>query len=361
MIEFHLCCILLILVSILILKLYLQKSYNNTNQLKQLHSCSNKNCRCKSNEDIIPLLNQVKIDTEAKINKAIEKGIIEGFNAMGGEISGDRMSGSDTQSNVIQDTIISYKNKNENIKLILFYKTSCSYCQEFLPTWYQIINNLPNNIIYEEIDADKDSESNKITNSNKITSVPTIMLLINKDKQIYMGNRTYKNIELFLKKNGINLVDKTFEAFDDSGYSTDPIPSKPTNKHCPAVTFDKEINLIQDQYMYQIFDEQGQYGYATGSKKDGSLLSPFTAAYSVVDSYLTSTPDIKHMNECASLYSKDIMGFGLCDNDSLNNVLTYQKQIKNGRANERVNGTNYSTNTNVVAAIKKACGITSNM
>ena len=97
-------------------------------------------------------------------------------------------------------------NSNNDKKLMLFYKTSCSYCMDFLPIWYEIINNLPNNIMYEEINADKDIESNKITNSNKITSVPTIILLINNEKKVYTGQRTYQNIARFLQTNGISSV-----------------------------------------------------------------------------------------------------------------------------------------------------------
>ena len=67
---------------------------------------------------------------------------------------------------------------------MLFYKTSCSYCNDFLPIWYQVINNLPNNVKYEEINSDKDNESNKKTNEYNITSVPTVILLINNEKKI---------------------------------------------------------------------------------------------------------------------------------------------------------------------------------
>lgn len=369
MIEFHLCCILLILVILLILKLYLQKSNNTTQQLKQLNTCTNKNCKC--NEDIIPLLNQLKLDTDIKINKAIEEGISEGFESInynddGGDRGENRGEDSNSYTNktnsfenssgsIKQDTIMNYINKDVKTKLMLFYKSSCPYCQDFLPIWYQIVNDLPNNIIYEEINADADNESNQKTNSYNITSVPTIILVINTNKKIYTGNRSYKNIENFLKLNGINLVARTFEPFDDSGYSVEPNPTAAINKNCPSVTFDSQLDFPNDNYMYQIFNADGQYGYATGGTKEGKLLKPFSAAYSVVDSYLSSLPDSSKMNECAKLYSKDIINFGLCDNDKLNEVLTYKEQIKNASATPRVAGTDYNTNTNVVNAIKNAC------
>jgi len=355
MIEFHLCCILLILVILLILKRYLQNSKNDMQILKDSKKCNkkcnNKNCKC--NEDILPLLNQMKKNTDIKINNAIEKGIIEGYKSM----NNDSTSSGTSSKNSTNTSIMSYINKDDNKKLMLFYKTSCSYCMDFLPIWYDIINNLPNNIMYEEINADKDIESNKITNSNKITSVPTIILLINNEKKVYTGQRTYQNIARFLQTYGINLVERTFEKFDDSGYSMEPSPTKPLNNDCPSVTFDSELDFPKDNYMYQIFDTNGQYGYATGGNNKGKLMTPFSAAYSVVDSYLSSLPDTTKMNKCATLYSKEINGFGLCNNDKLNEILSYKEEINNGNLNSRIPGTNYDTNTNVVEAIKSACSL----
>lgn len=335
MVEFDLFCIFIILLSLLTLKLYLQYSSYNT------YKCDCKeeqeHCNCKEMES---LLKKVKIETQKKINSVSAQGTYEGFTSY---------------NQTLNNNIISYINKDEKIKLMLFYKTSCSYCNDFLPIWYQVINNLPNNVKYEEINSDKDNESNKKTNSYKITSVPTIILLINNEKKIYMGNRTYNEIKRFLNHYGINLISKTFEEFDDSGYSAEPEPTSLTNPNCPAVTFDSQFDVANDDYMYQIFNSDGQYGYATGGFKEGKMLSPFAASYSVVDSYLSSIPDTKNMDECATLYSKDIRGFGLCDIDKLNDILSYQTQIQNGSGKERISDTNYNTNNNVVNAIKKSC------
>ena len=275
--------------------------------------------------------------------------MIEGFQAMNGT---EHFNNTSNTSNYINSKL---NNINNNAKLMLFYKTSCSYCNDFLPIWYQVINNLPNNVKYEEINSDKDNESNKKTNEYNITSVPTVILLINNEKKIFMGNRSYNEIKRFLGKYGINLIEKTFEEFDDSGYSAEPEPTKLNNANCPAVTFDTQLDIANDDYMYQIFNSDGQYGYATGGFKEGKMLSPFAASYSVVDSYLSSIPNTKNMRECATLYAKDIRGFGLCDTDKLNDILSYQKQIKNGSGKARASGTNYNTNNNVVNAIKKAC------
>ena len=121
---------------------------------------------------------------------------------------------------------------------------------------------------------------------------------------------------------------------------------------------DKQIDLANDVYMYQLFSD-GQYGYSSGTENNisKSVLSPFSAAYSVVDSYLNSIPDTSKMNECANLYSKDIIGLGLCDKDNLDNILSYNDNINSGEFVSRVDGTDYDPNTKVVNAIKYACNM----
>ena len=349
----------------------------NTQQTK---TCHDKECMCKKDMsvDLNVLLNDMHINTNAKINYAIEQGIMEGFKSIGGEDggyglydssisnshseddsggrSGGRSINNKSDGNTRNETITSYINKDAQAKLMLFYKTSCSYCTNFLPTWYKIINNLPNTVLYEEINSDKDDKSNKKTIAYNVTSVPTLILSVNNTKKNYVGNRTYEDIEKFLQKNGIQLVTRTFEEFDDSGYSLTPSATDPINKNCPAVTFDKQIDLANDVHMYQIFSD-GQYGYSSGTHNSigKSVLSPFAAAYSVVDSYLNSIPDPSKMNECANLYSKDIIGLGLCDNDNLTTILSYGDMINDGTNVPRVDGTNYDSNKNVVNAIKYAC------
>ena len=345
MIKLYLCCILLILVILLIYKTYLRNIKPNIHNTNSNNNINDNN----QDEDLLILIDEMKINTNKKINKAIEQGILEGFQAMNGNIN---YNDNTNTSSYINSKL---NNSSNDKKLMLFYKSSCSYCNDFLPIWYQVINNLPNNVKYEEINSDKDNESNKQTNSYNITSVPTIILLINNEKKIYMGNRTYNEIKRFLNNYGINLISKTFEEFDDSGYSAEPEPTSLTNPNCPAVTFDSQFDVANDDYMYQIFNSNGQYGYATGGFKEGKMLSPFAASYSVVDSYLSSIPDTKNMEECATLYSKDIRGFGLCDIDKLNDILSYQTQIQNGSGKERISDTNYNTNNNVVNAIKKSC------
>lgn len=377
MIEFYLCSILLILLIVLILKYYIQYSETYIQKYKNLPKtllktkvCHDKSCMCKSDMsvDMNIMLNDMSLHTKKKINYAEEQGIIEGFQDMGGvndDSNNYNLFNTNTDINTSNDdnvinknTITSYINKDSQSKLMLFYKPSCNYCTEFLPTWYKIINDLPNNILYEEINTEKDNESTKKTNQFNIYTVPTIILIVNNNTKIYKGDRTYKNIAKFLKLNGINLVARTFEEFDDTGYSDTPNPTDPINPNCPSVTFDKQIDLANDVYMYQLFSD-GQYGYSSGTENNisKSVLSPFSAAYSVVDSYLNSIPDTSKMNECANLYSKDIIGLGLCDKDNLDNILSYNDNINSGEFVSRVDGTDYDSNTKVVNAIKYSCNM----
>ena len=61
------------------------------------------------------------------------------------------------------------------------------------------------------------------------------------------------------------------------------------------------------------------------------------------------------MTECATLYGRDIRGFGLCDTEKLDEILSYGEKVKNGEAKIRFQGTNYDNNKKVVSAIKEAC------
>ena len=109
--------------------------------------------------------------------------------------------------------------------------------------------------------------------------------------------------------------------------------------------------------MFQIFNENGQYGYATGGNNSDKIMSPFTAAYSTIDSYLTSLPAGANISQCANNYSDQIRGFGLCDKEKLDNILEYQSNVSQGISKYRIDGTDYSTNNDVVTAIKNSCSL----
>jgi thiol-disulfide isomerase/thioredoxin len=346
-IQNNLAIVLGVLVLILLIKVFLESNYYksiiNNIQIEKINTNRENNIYQKQLQDIINL-------TQRKINNASEKGILEAFQSIQSE-------------NNKRGYLTSYLNRTNIIKIQLFYKPSCTYCKKFLPTWNRIINNLPADATYEEINCENDF---KLAQENNITTVPTIILLVDNQKYTYMGNRTYTDIDYFLRKNGVNLIERQFEKFNEkfnNGYSTLPEPTTPLNPHCPSVTFDKQIDLENDSYMYQIFNTDGQYGYSVGGNND-KLLTPYMAAYSTVDSYLSSLPDdqnpnqssYKNINECALLYADNIINFGLCDIDQLNNILGYQSNIDAGIETSRIADTNYSTNTNVVNAIKNACG-----
>jgi thiol-disulfide isomerase/thioredoxin len=336
--------VFILLVIILLIKQFIESGYFHTiqNIINEKH-IKNSIEQTQFQKE----LNNIISNTQQKINKAVEQGYIEAFENK-------------------QDTgyLTSYINKNNLVKIQLFYKPSCKYCNDFMPIWTQIINNLPNNATYEEINTDIDLKS---TNQNKITSVPTIILLIDNEKHIYIGNRTYNDINRFLRTYGVNLIQRKFEDFLNNGYSNEPETTMNSqNKNCPDVSFDKQIDLENDTYMYQIFNSNGQYGYAIGGYNNDKILKPFMAAYSTVDSYLSSLPDenephknsYKNINECANLYANNIINFGLCDSQQLDNILEYQTKINSGEKQYRINNTDYTTNNNVVNAIKKVCGFT---
>lgn len=388
----HLFFILVILVIILLIKYYLESKHvsrNNSNIHISKHKSpqdaysityDNANAFETNNADFNKIVEDMQKDTMRKINHAIEQGVIEGYQNSGSDVSDFSDVSNDTdditysndfdvktlkenshkykESNKNKgknDKIISYLNKGNTVKLMLFYKESCHYCSDFMPVWYKIVNNLANTVLYEEIECEKDY---KKANEYQITSVPTIILLVNNEKKVYTGDRNYSDILRFLKINGVNLIERTFEEFNANGYSATPEPVvNKNNTLCPSVTFDSELEVSQDNYMFQIFNADGQYGYATGGNNFGKPLTPFTAAYSTVDSYLTSLPAGANISECANFYSEQIRGFGLCDKDQLDNILQYQSNVKSGNATSIFDDTNYSSNKGVVTAIKNSCGL----
>lgn len=347
--------ILAILLIVLFTKLYIETSgitlyeffINNINNNSPFKSIFTKT---QFDNNSIELEKAME-DINSKINTAVEEGFIEAFQLQN--------KNHDKQYNSIDNTLL----KSKTTKLLLFYSKSCPHCSQFLPVWYRVVNDLPNNTNYEEIEI---NEKPDIASKYNIIEVPTIILLLDNEKLPFVGQRNYQNISRFLKNQGINLISRSNENFDSTGYDNTPEPTTTMNSNCPAVSFDKQADILNDKYLFQIFNENGQYGYAEGGNKFDKVLSPFSAAYSVVDSYLSSLPDknnpsknsYDNVNECANLYAKEIQQFGLCNVNELNKILDYQKNIKNGSGNLRFPGTDYSTNEKVINAIKSACQFT---
>ena len=343
--------ILIILIFLLIIKLFFGSNVYS-NLMNHITKTKAENIKFDNS------LSNARIEAFRNINRAIE----ESFTGS----SSNSANNSDTINPDGQ--IMSYLNKTNRIKLELYYKPNCPHCKTFMPTWSKIINDLPADATYEEINCDSIQAKEKVS-ENKITSVPSLVLLVDNQKKFYMGSRTYDDIARFMKLNGVNLVKRTYEDFNttyvnNSSYGGN---STGTNPNCPAVTFNKDIDITSDSYMYQIFNTNGQYGYATGGNNTDKLLTPFQAAYSTIDSYLSSLPDgadpnkssYQNINECASLYANNIINFGLCDIDQLNAIQGYQSNVSSGISNPYIDGTDYSSNSIVVDAIKNACGFNS--
>jgi thiol-disulfide isomerase/thioredoxin len=349
--------LLAILLIVLFIKLYIESSgltvkewfistINNKNNNTTIHP------KTQFDNQSIEIEKAIE-DIKGKINKAVEEGYIEAFQQ---QVQQEQTDEHDQRYNSLDDTLM----KTKTTKLLLFYSKSCPYCSDFLPLWYRIVNDLPNNTIYKEIEI---NENSSMAGKYSITEVPSIILLLDNEKHPFVGHRTYENISRFLRNQGVNLVSRSSESFDSSGYDNTPEPTKSMNANCPAVTFDMNADILNDKYLYQIFNEKGQYGYAEGGNKYDKVLSPFAAAYSVVDSYLSSLPDkndplknsYENVNECANLYSNEIRQFGLCNANELNKIMEYQKKIKIGQGKPRFPDTDYSTNEKIVNAIKSAC------
>ena len=353
--QTHIITLLAILLIIILVKLYIEGKGISLKELF-ISSINNDSTNSKSISPRTQFdresleLEKAMEDIKGKINKAVEEGFIEAFQQMGEAQTHDQ------KYDALDDTLM----KSKTSKILLFYSKSCPHCSEFLPTWYRIVNDLPNNTLYEEIEV---NEKPSLAGQYGITEVPTIILLLDNEKHPFVGARNYENINRFLRNQGINLVARTAEQFSASGYDNTPEPTGALNANCPAVTFNQEADIANDRYFYQIFNETGQYGHAEGGNKYDKVLSPFAAAYSVVDSYLSSLPDktnpakssYSNVNECANLYATEIRQFGLCDAAKLNNILNYEKKVKSGNGKMRFSGTDYSTNEKVVNAIKSAC------
>ena len=378
----HLLFLLIILVIVLLIKFYFDSKHSISNNDSENNHANSYEI---NNAEFSKMAEEVHKETLIKINNAVEQGVIEGFsdsvydtntnisNTQRIESDGyfdtdDIVYHSDFNVKTIKeashkykesnknrhnnDNIISYLNKGNSVRLMLFYKSSCPYCNDFMPVWYKIVNNLANNVMYEEIDCEKDY---KKANEYQITSVPTIILLVNNEKKVYMGDRNYLEIMRFLKINGVRLIERTFEEFNSVPQT--PFGNTKKTSLCPSVTFNSELEVAEDNYMFQIFNADGQYGYATGGNNPGKLMTPFTAAYSTVDSYLSSLPDGANVSECANNYAEQIRGFGLCDSKQLDSILQYQANVANGNAMSQIDGTDYSTNKEVITAIKNTCGL----
>lgn len=225
---------------------------------------------------------------------------------------------------------------NENIILKLFYTTSCSYSQQFMPIWIQIKESLPTYIKIEELNcAKKDNLGFSLCQKYKIKNVPTL-LLIKPDKKLnetlnikYNGKMDYLNIKKWLHSQNIMLEynnevehfnnNVSIEKFNElqSGYTGnlgnmvltadgnlrtpyDKIYRNATKTNefgefndidengCPIANF-SICNENSVNPGYQIFTHRGQWG-CLYPDKNTSINNKFDAAFATVDHYLQSLP-----------------------------------------------------------------------
>ena len=273
-------------------------------------------------------------------------------------------------NSVVKDAQASTYQTKTQTQLILFYRSDCYYSQLALPIWYQLLDEIVDGSVIDIIEQNCILDTTLCQQYN-ITKFPTIVLI--KDGAIHQFNQeiSLDNLNNFLQSNGVYLrkaitdtvVMESFATGNDYASDDIPDPTDQTNPKigmkstCPIISFDHFDDDTDKTSHYQIFSDQGQYGYSIGGDKEA--LTPFQAAYNTVDTYLSSLPDASpdNMNTCAGLYSDDLRQFGLCDSTQLNNMKTEAKNIINGRAKlaKGLKKKDYANKLNVITAIEKAC------
>ena len=238
----------------------------------------------------------------------------------------------------------------ESYELRLFYRPDCSYSNAFIPVWLEIANSLPSNVAAKEVncgilDANGISVcANWLEYGGGITSVPALQLVSNingvKKTTNYTGSRNYKQIQDWLRQQGITLkYNPNAEHFTDNnpmafsygakeGFTNDSIsmnllenPDSPNgDPGTMADNYDKAfLQLAQEDAHghirdldengfykasfstckdkhdsaegYQVFTRRGQWGCITPDPKTG-IDTPFKAAFAAVDSYLSMLPPL---------------------------------------------------------------------
>ena len=323
-------------------------------------------------------LKEVRNETQKEIKKAEENASVENplyINPNGGP---------DLES---KESKIEEGFTGQEKKLLLFFTQNCPHSQNFMPIWYRIQNRMPSYASAEQHDC-HDHNSTELCRSYDITRVPTLILVHSGTSTVYNGAMQEDDITEFLRLHGINLSRDDFEGF--VGNNTGDFPSgrldelnldnlddqlknmkkvdidkridaneeriqKEHDDECPPVTFDKKLDRYDGIYSYQIFDENGVYGYSTGGKNQ--YLDKYHAAYNCFDSYLSSLPSENLMNKCAMKHRNQIRDFELCDPKKLEEIANYGNNIKNGTMKERIPNVDYDSNKKVVDVIKKACSL----
>ena len=230
----------------------------------------------------------------------------------------------------------------------LFYRPDCTYSMAFMPIWLEISKSVPSNVTVKEIncgilDANGVSTcANWLEYGGGITSVPALQLVSNiagvKSTMNYSGQRSYKQLQEWLRANGITLrYNPNAEHFKDTnplghsygakeGFSDGPASSIFDTSAISgdagklADDYDKAfLDLAQedayghirdvdkDGYYtasfstcqptpdspegYQVFTRRGQWGCVVPDANSG-IATPFDAAFTAVDNYLSLLPPL---------------------------------------------------------------------
>ena len=109
------------------------------------------------------------------------------------------------KASVIKLTDTTYENQieNKNKSIIIFSATWCGVCRKMKPIYHEVSNSLVGDVLFGEIDTDKNRKSTKYFN---IEYLPTV-ILFEHGKEIKRANFLNK-IELisFIKNKPINIT-----------------------------------------------------------------------------------------------------------------------------------------------------------
>ena len=230
----------------------------------------------------------------------------------------------------------------------LFYRPDCTYSMAFMPIWLEISKSVPSNVTVKEIncgvlDANGVSTcANWLEYGGGITSVPALQLVSNivgvKSTQNYTGQRSYKQLQEWLRANGITLrYNPNAEHFNDTnplGYSygaKEGFSDGPASSIFESGDISSDAGKLADDYDkaflelaqedayghirdvdkdgyytasfsicqptpdspegYQVFTRRGQWGCVVPDTNSG-IATPFDAAFASVDNYLSLLPHL---------------------------------------------------------------------
>lgn len=321
----------------------------------------------------------------------------------------------------------------EAYELRLFYRPDCSFSMSFMPVWLELVKSLPSNVSVKEINCgtlDANGVSicaNFLEYGGGITSVPAIQLVSNisgvKRTVNYTGSRSYQQLKNWLLSQGITLkynpdaehftdtnplaysyaAKEGFTADDnlfipgeiaqgDAGKSVDNynkaylgLAQEDTHGNIYDVgkdgfyraTFSRCQPDPQGPEGYQVFTRRGQWGCVVPDPNTG-IKTPFDAAFSAVDSYLSMLPPISDLatgkttsatrtdeqriemkRGMAAKHYKDIREFELCDERQIREKYNIYEAVKAGKAKlpDGVSLKDYLDTQETAAALFEACSL----